>query len=69
MIMNTFVKLYIENNSFINSNSGLFKLKIWLNNDKTFLEKWNNIIKCEFFSLRPYPNVSYEHLKGQNLKT
>ncbi len=27
MIMNTFVKLYIENNSFINSNSELFKLK------------------------------------------
>jgi hypothetical protein len=33
MIINTFVKLYIENNSFINSNSELFKLKKWLNND------------------------------------
>jgi len=27
MIINTFVKLYIENNSFMNSNSELFKLK------------------------------------------
>jgi hypothetical protein len=34
-----------------------------------FDEKWNNKIKCEFFPLKPYQNGSYEHLKGQNLKT
>jgi len=32
---------------------------------KNEIIKWN----VNFFPLKPYPNGSYEHLKGQNLKT